>query len=78
MALVRKRNRSAAAMRVLVTESIAQEGIDLLRSHLPDSQIDVRLALTAEQLQAVIGQYTALSVRSETRVISGILGQLHR
>jgi len=50
MALVPKQNRIAASMCVLVTESIAQEGIDLLRSHLPDSQIDVRLALTAEQL----------------------------
>jgi D-3-phosphoglycerate dehydrogenase len=73
MALVLKRNRRASAMRVLVTDSIAQEGIDLLRSHLPDAQIDVRLDLTAEQLQTVIGQYMALIVRSETRVTSDIL-----
>ncbi len=73
MALVLKRNRRAAAMHILVTDSIAQEGIDLLRTHLPDAQIDVRLDLTAEQLQAVIGQYTALIVRSETKVTSGIL-----
>jgi D-3-phosphoglycerate dehydrogenase / 2-oxoglutarate reductase len=73
MALVLKRNRRAAAMRVLVTDSIAQEGIDLLRTHLPDAQIDVRLDLTAEQLRAVIDQYTALIVRSETRVTSDIL-----
>src|SRR5260221_3214043 len=73
MAFVLKRNRRASAMRVLVTDSIAQEGIDLLRSHLPDAQFDVRLDLTAEQLQAVIGQYMALIVRSETRVTSDIL-----
>jgi len=60
-------------MRILVTDSIAQKGIDLLRTHLPDAQIDVRLDLTAEQLLAVIGQYIALIVRSETRVTSGIL-----
>lgn len=73
MALLLKRNRRAAAMRILVTDSIAQEGIDFLRTHLPDAQIDVRLDLTAEQLQAVIGHYTALIVRSETRVTSDIL-----
>jgi D-3-phosphoglycerate dehydrogenase len=73
MAVVLKRNRRAPAIHILVTDSIAQEGIDLLRTHLPDAQIDVRLDLTAEQLQAVIGQYMALIVRSETRVTSGIL-----
>jgi D-3-phosphoglycerate dehydrogenase / 2-oxoglutarate reductase len=73
MAVVLKQNRRAVAMRILVTDSIAQEGIDLLRTHLPDAQIDVRLDLTAEQLRAVIGQYMALIVRSETKVISGIL-----
>ncbi|TMC92209.1 MAG: hypothetical protein E6J11_19220 [Chloroflexi bacterium] len=73
MTLVLKRNRRAAAMRILVTDRIAQEGIDLLRTRLPNAQIDVRLDLTAQQLQAVIGQYTALIVRSETRVTSAIL-----
>jgi D-3-phosphoglycerate dehydrogenase / 2-oxoglutarate reductase len=73
MALILKRNRRASAMRILVTDSIAQEGIDLLRTHLPDAQIEVRLDLTAEQLQAVIGQYIALIVRSETQVTSDIL-----
>src|SRR6266568_3398506 len=73
MALILKRNRRATAMRILVTDSIAQKGIDLLRTHLPDAQIDVRLDLTAEQLLAVIGQYIALIVRSETRVTSAIL-----
>src|SRR2546423_9848943 len=73
MTLVFKRNRRAAAMRILVTDRIAQEGIDLLRTRLPNAQIDVRLDLIAQQLQAVIGQYTALIVRSETRVTSAIL-----
>src|SRR5436190_7161704 len=73
MTLVLKRNRRAAAMCILVTDRIAQEGIDLLRTRLPNAQIDVRLDLTTQQLQAVIGQYTALIVRSETRVTSAIL-----
>ncbi len=73
MELILMRNRRATALRILVTESIAQEGIDLLRTHLSDAQIDVRLDLTAEHLQAVISQYTALIVRSETRVTNDIL-----
>jgi D-3-phosphoglycerate dehydrogenase len=52
---------------------MAQEGIDLLRTQLPNAQIDVRLDLTAHQLRTMIGPYTALIVRSETRVTSGIL-----
>jgi hypothetical protein len=60
MELVLKQNRKAPAMRILVTENSAQEGIDLLRTHLPNAQIDVRLDLTAEQIRAEIGQYTAL------------------
>src|SRR2546429_8278591 len=73
MTIVIKRNRMTAAMRLLVTDRIAQEGIDLLRTRLLNAQIDVRLDLTTQQLQAVIGQYTALIVRSETRVTSAIL-----
>ncbi len=73
MEIILMRNRRATALRILVTESIAQEGIDLLRTHLSDAQIDVRLDLTAEHLQAVMSQYTALIVRSETRVTNDIL-----
>ena len=67
------RNRSAGAPSILITECIAQEGIELLRKHLPSAQIDICLGLTSGQLRAAIGQYTALIVRSETRVTSDIL-----
>ena len=36
--------------RILITEPIAQEGIDLLRYELPDAYIDVRLDLSPEHL----------------------------
>src|SRR5579863_2672782 len=55
-------------LRILVTEPIAQEGIDLLRSKLPQAHIDERFGLSPEQLQDLIGGYTVLIVRSETRV----------
>ena len=41
--------------RILITEPIAQEGIDLLRYELPEAQIDVRLDLSPERLLALIG-----------------------
>ncbi len=58
---------------ILITDRIAQEGIDLLRRELPEAQIDERLGLKPEQVRAVIGNYTALIVRSETRVTDDIL-----
>jgi D-3-phosphoglycerate dehydrogenase / 2-oxoglutarate reductase len=65
--------REAHAPRILITEPIAQEGIDLLRYELPEAQIDVRLDLTPEQLKVLIGSYMALIVRSPTRVTGELL-----
>ena len=58
---------------ILITESIAQEGIDLLRYELPDAHIDVRLDLSPEHLLAMIGRYTVLIIRSQTRVTEELL-----
>jgi D-3-phosphoglycerate dehydrogenase len=65
--------RAANAPCILITEPIAQEGIDLLRDELPEAHIDVRLDLTPEHLRAVIGTYSALIVRSQTRVTGELL-----
>lgn len=65
--------RAANAPRILITEPIAQEGIDLLRYELPEAHIEVRLELTPEHLRAVIGNYSALIVRSQTRVTGELL-----
>ncbi len=60
---------------ILITEPIAQEGIDLLRYELPMAQIDVRLDLSPEHLLALIGTYTVLLVRSQTRVTEELLAK---
>lgn len=65
--------------KILVADRIAQEGIDLLHAQLPEAEVDVRTGLKPEQLQEIIGNYTALIVRSETQVTDNILaaaGQL--
>src|SRR5437867_13285213 len=67
------------AIRILITDRIAREGIDLLHTQLPNAVIDEHPGIKPEELQALIGEYSALIVRSETQVTSEILaaaGQL--
>ena len=61
------------AMKILITDRIAAEGIDLLRQELPKAQIDERPGLKPDILKAIIGEYDALIVRSETQVTGEIL-----
>src|SRR5215471_19987104 len=63
----------AQAIKILITDRIAQEGIELLRTQLPEAQIDERVGIKPEQLRAVIGDYKALIVRSETQVTGDVL-----
>src|SRR5579875_3038536 len=66
-------SNAAATVKILITDRIAREGIDLLRAQLPDAQIDERHGLKPEQLKEIIGNYTALIVRSATQVTADIL-----
>jgi D-3-phosphoglycerate dehydrogenase len=57
-------------MKVLVADPISEEGIDILRSH---AQVDVKVGLKPEELTAIIGDYEALMVRSQTKVTAKII-----
>jgi D-3-phosphoglycerate dehydrogenase len=57
-------------MKVLVTDSISEEGIACLRGC---AEIDVKNKLTPEELKAIIGDYEALMVRSQTKVTADII-----
>ncbi|HBS60508.1 MAG TPA: phosphoglycerate dehydrogenase [Firmicutes bacterium] len=59
-------------MKVLVSDKISQAGIDVLQKHFP---VDVKLKLPPEELAAIIGEYDALVVRSETKVTKDILAK---
>jgi D-3-phosphoglycerate dehydrogenase len=61
--------------RILITEPIVQEGIDLLRYELPEAQIDVRLDLSPERLLELIRNCTVLIIRSQTRVTEEVLAK---
>ncbi|KXG78025.1 D-3-phosphoglycerate dehydrogenase [Fervidicola ferrireducens] len=57
-------------MRVLVSDKIAKEGIDILKSEL---KVDVRTDLTPDQLREIIKDYDALVVRSQTKVTKDLI-----
>jgi D-3-phosphoglycerate dehydrogenase len=68
-----KKAEAVNTLKILITDRIAHEGVDFLREQLPDAQVDERPGLKPEQLQAIIGEYHALVVRSETQVTADVL-----
>lgn len=57
-------------MKVLIADSISQDGIDILRSH---AQVDVKLGLKPKEIVSIIGDYEALVVRSQTQVTADVI-----
>src|SRR5207302_8791992 len=58
--------------RVLVSDPIAEEGIERLRQV---AEVDVKTGLTPDELKRIIGDYDALAVRSETKVTADIIAE---
>ena len=57
-------------MKVLVADPISNAGIDILRSC---AQVDVKPGLKPAEIIAIIGDYEALVVRSQTQVSAGVI-----
>ena len=57
-------------MKILVTDSIAVQGIDILRQH---AEVDVKKGMALAELRSIIGGYDALVVRSQTKVTSDVI-----
>jgi D-3-phosphoglycerate dehydrogenase len=64
-------------MRILVSDSIAEAGLDLLRKAAA-LQVDYRPDLSADDLKACIAEYEGLIVRSRTKVTAEVLGSASR
>lgn len=62
--------RDPTPVRILVTEPISERGLDLLVSEF---DVDVRPELVAGDLAAAIEPYTALIVRSQTKVTAEVI-----
>jgi D-3-phosphoglycerate dehydrogenase len=58
--------------RVLVSDPISEKGVELLNAH-PDIIADFKVGLSPEELIAIIGDYDALIVRSQTKVTPQVL-----
>ena len=56
--------------RVLITDNVAAEGVDLLKKHV---SVDVKHGLSPDELIATIPGYDALVVRSETKVTEPVI-----
>lgn len=63
--------------KVLVSDPISEAGIAILR-RIPNTTVDVKLGLKPDELKAIIGEYDALAVRSETKVTADILSAAHK
>lgn len=55
--------------KILVADPIAEDGVVILRR---EADVDVRTAMSPDELRGAIGEYTALVVRSETKVTGDI------
>ena len=60
--------------KVLITDKLAQEGIDLLNS-TDDVRAVVKTGISEEQLAEIIGKYDGLIIRSGTKVTAKVLAK---
>ncbi|HXO06939.1 MAG TPA: hypothetical protein VN880_02850, partial [Solirubrobacteraceae bacterium] len=61
--------------KVLVAEKIGDSGVDLLREHF---DVDVASGWSAAELDARIGEYDGILIRSATRLDRGLLDKAQR
>ncbi|MHC4196126.1 MAG: hydroxyacid dehydrogenase [Planctomycetota bacterium] len=59
-------------IRILVTDKLAQEGIDLLNS-MDGVEAVVKIGISEDELAKIIGEYDGLIVRSATKVTAKVL-----
>ena len=57
-------------MKVLVTEPVAREGLEMLKAH---ADVEVRTGLSPHELEEAVRTADGLLVRSETRVTRGVI-----
>lgn len=58
-------------MKVLVSDNISPNGVDILKK--AGLEVDVKTGLKPDELKAIIGDYNALIIRSATKVTSDII-----
>src|SRR5690349_24936069 len=66
---------NAGQPRVLICDPIHDDGVALLRQH---TTVDIQPGLKREQLEAIVGDYDALVVRSATKVPASVIEHGHK
>jgi D-3-phosphoglycerate dehydrogenase len=64
-------------MKVIVTDEIAEKGLELLQKE-PRVQLDIRLGLNKAELYKIIGDYDAIITRSGTQVDAELLSHARK
>ena len=59
-------------MKILITDKLAKEGIDLLKS-IPDVEAVVKTGISEDELSQIIGEHDGLIIRSGTKVTAKVL-----
>ncbi len=59
-------------IRILITDKLAKEGVDLLKS-TPGVEPVVKTGISEDELASIIGEYDGLIIRSETKVTAKVL-----
>lgn len=59
-------------MKILITDKLAKEGIDLLKS-IPDVEVVVKTGISEDELSQIIGEHDGLIIRSGTKVTAKVL-----
>ena len=62
-------------MKILISEQIAQKGVEKLTQE--GASVDIKTNLSREELLAIIGEYDALIVRSNTKVNEELYQKSH-
>src|SRR5712692_9178078 len=62
----------AESFRVLLSDSLSPQGVDVLKRH-PQISVDIKTGLSPSELAGIIGSYDALVVRSATKVTREVI-----
>lgn len=64
-------------IKILATDGISKEGVDLLKTH-PDFQLEVRSSTSHDELLKIVNDYDVLICRSVTRIDAEVIGKAQR
>lgn len=64
-------------MKILISDKLAQEGVDILKA-VKEFEVDCKYGLSADELKAIIKDYDGLIIRSGTNVTADIIAAADR